>query len=179
MGTRPRKRRANTPGMAAPRADAAATSAGHHRALTLSADSRDAVRAAREMVRGSLQDWGLGRISDDARLVVSELVSNVVQHAVPDNCLAQPGARRRIDVSVMTWPGLLCIGVTDEDSAPPDLPVGDRLSPELVGDFPEALLPERGRGLMIVQRLADSVWWSPEEPGGKTVWCRFDTDEHA
>ncbi|MFI8928059.1 ATP-binding protein [Streptomyces sp. NPDC053474] len=105
--------------MATPRAGAAESSAGHHRALTFSADSQDAVRAARDMVRGSLQDWRLGHISDDARLVVSELASNVVQHAVQDNCLAQPGGRRRIDVSVMTWPWLLCLGVTDEDSAGP------------------------------------------------------------
>ncbi|MFE2703240.1 ATP-binding protein [Streptomyces mirabilis] len=113
---------------------------------------------------------------DDARLVVSELVGNVVHHVVPDDCLTRPGAARKIDVLVKAWPGWLFIGVADEDSTPPDLPAGEFVSPELAGDFAEAVLPDRGRGLLIVQRLADAVWWSPKGPGGKTVWCRFDLD---
>lgn len=155
---------------------AAPVSAGHYRALTLFAESPDAARVARETLRTWLEDWGLGDWCDDVRLVVSELVGNVIQHAVPDGHLARPGASRRVDVSVATWPGLLCIGVGDEDSTPPDLPVGECVSPALAGDLPEALLPDRGRGLLIVQRLADSVWWSPEGQGGKTVWARFDLD---
>ncbi|MFF9898646.1 ATP-binding protein [Streptomyces longispororuber] len=175
-GVRKRDSSARERGASGPPSTAGTGSPGHFRALTIFAESADAVRAARDMVGASLQDWGLGWMRDDVRLVVSELVGNVVQHAVPDGCLARPGASRRVDVSVMTWPGLLCIGVTDEDSAPPDLPAGECVSPALAGEFPEALLPDRGRGLLIVQRLADSVWWSPEEPGGKTVWCRFDLD---
>ncbi|MGA4842279.1 ATP-binding protein [Streptomyces sp. G45] len=151
-------------------------SAGHFRALTLFAEAPDTVRAARDTVRAWLETWGLVDLCDDVRLVVSELVSNVVQHAVPDSCLTLPGASRRVEVTVTTWPGLLCIGVGDEDSTPPDLPVGECVSPALAGDLPEALLPDQGRGLLITQRLADSVWWSPKEPGGKTVWARFDID---
>ncbi|MFC9640646.1 ATP-binding protein [Streptomyces mirabilis] len=144
--------------------------------MTLFDESASTVYAARTMVSGCLQDWGFGHMVDDARLVVSELVGNVVHHAVPDDCLTRPGAARKIDVLVKAWPGWLFIGVADEDSTPPDLPVGEFVSPELAGDFAEALLPDRGRGLLIVQRLADAVWWSPKGPGGKTVWCRFDLD---
>ncbi|KAF5994037.1 ATP-binding protein [Streptomyces mirabilis] len=168
--------RANTPRAVSQRKAAQDPSSGHFRAMTLFDGSTSTVYAARTMVSGCLQDWGFGHMVDDARLVVSELVGNVVHHAVPDDCLTRPGAARKIDVLVKAWPGWLFIGVADEDSTPPDLPVGEFVSPELAGDFAEALLPDRGRGLLIVQRLADAVWWSPKGSGGKTVWCRFDLD---
>jgi anti-sigma regulatory factor (Ser/Thr protein kinase) len=149
---------------------------GHFRALTVYAESPDCAKAARDMVGSYLHTWGLPHAVDAAKLVVSELVGNVVHHAVPDDRLAWPGAGRRIDIALMTWPEVLVIGVSDEDSTPPDLPPGDYLSPDLAGDFVEALLPDRGRGLLIAQRLAEAVWWSPGARGGKTVWCRFDLD---
>ncbi|MFJ8723598.1 ATP-binding protein [Streptomyces sp. NPDC093269] len=171
------KRIANALEAAAPRRAVQGRSNGHFRALTLYAEESDCVKAARDMVGSYLQTWGLAYAVDDARLVVSELVGNVVHHAIPDDCLAMPGAGRRIDVWLISWPGLLGIGVSDEDSTPPDLPAGEFMSPELAGGFIEALLPDRGRGLQIVQRLADAVWWSPGlNGGGKTVWCRFDLD---
>ena len=175
MDARQSKRRANT-SEAPPHDVARDSSTGHFRALTLYDESSDTCHAAREMVAGFLREWGLDSLVDDARLVVSELVGNVVLHAVPDDCLTRPGSARRIDVLVKTWPGWLFLGVADEDSTPPDLPVGELVSPDLVGEFLEALWPDRGRGLLITQRLADAVWWSPLEPGGKTVWCRFDLD---
>lgn len=156
-----------------------APSRGHFRALTLFAESSDTVRAARDMTRSTLTDWGLAEVVDDARLVVSELVGNVVHHVVPDAGLSMPGAPRRIDVLLKTWPGWLFIGVGDEDSAPPDLPIGEAVSPALAGEFPEAILMDSGRGLFIVQRLVDAMWWSPEARGGKTVWCRFDLDHRS
>ncbi|MET8689342.1 ATP-binding protein [Streptomyces sp. NPDC004732] len=150
--------------------------AGHFRALTLFAESPDSVRGSRQMVGACLRDWGLPLLIDDACLVVSELVGNVVHHAVPDECLARPGNARRVDITLKMWPKWLFIGVSDEDSTPPDLPVGEVMSPDLAVEFSEAVLPDRGRGLFIVHRLVDSVWWSPGDVGGKTVWCRIDLD---
>ncbi|MFJ6082635.1 ATP-binding protein [Streptomyces sp. NPDC092369] len=170
------KRTANAPTAGVPRRSVHDPANGHFRALTLFAESPDCVKAARDMVGSYLQTWALAHAVDDAQLIVSELVGNVVHHAVPDNHLALPGAARRIDVSLMTWPEVLVIGVSDEDSTPPDLPAGECFSPELAGDLSEALLPDRGRGLLIVQRLADAVWWSAGAKGGKTVWCRLDLD---
>lgn len=171
------KRTANASAAGAPRRLVDDPANGHFRALTLFAESPDCVKAARDLVGSYLETWGLAHAVDDAQLIVSELVGNVVHHAVPDNRLALPGAGRRIDVTLMTWPELLAIGVSDEDSTPPDLPAGEFFSPALAGDFSEALLPDRGRGLLIVQRLADAVWWSPSLKGsGKTVWCRLDLD---
>ncbi|WP_406481565.1 ATP-binding protein [Streptomyces sp. NBC_01615] len=168
------KHAANASTVGAPRRSVHDPANGHFRALTLLAESPDCAKAARDMVGSYLKTWGLAHAVDVAQLVVSELVGNVVYHAVPDDVLARPGAGRRIDVSLMTYPEVLIIGVTDEDSTPPDLPAGECFSPELAGDFSEALLPDRGRGLLIIQRLADAVWWSAAVRGGKTVWCRLD-----
>ncbi|MEU4850048.1 ATP-binding protein [Streptomyces gilvosporeus] len=144
------------------------------RALTLFAESPDTVQVARKMVCAALHDWGLCALVDDAELCVSELVGNVVHHAIPDDCVAVPGAPRRIDVTLRRWPKWLFLGVADEDSSPPTFPLAENFSPELVGDLPEAVLTDSGRGLLIVQRLADGLWWSLEEVAGKTVFCRFD-----
>ncbi|MFD0316084.1 ATP-binding protein [Streptomyces flavalbus] len=155
------------------------SSGGHFLTLTLFADSPKTGSIARDMTAVFLRSAGAESVVDDARLIVSELVGNVVNHAVPEPRLAHPGGNRRIDVTFKIWPRWLFIGVTDEDSTPPLLPMGDTLSPELVGELTEAVLPDSGRGLMIAQRLATSVWWTPEAQGGKTVWCRLDFDSLA
>ena len=154
-------------------------SAAHYLTLTLFAEFRDTARVARGMTAQFLRGAGADGLVDDACLVVSELVWNVVNHAVPERCLARPGGARRLDVTYKLWPKWLFIGVTDEDSTPPVLPQGETFSPRLIGELAEAVLPDSGRGLLIVQRLATAVWWSPEDQGGKTVWCRLDLDDRA
>ncbi|MGW4565761.1 ATP-binding protein [Streptomyces sp. NPDC004561] len=150
---------------------------GRFLALTLFAEFQDTGRVARDMTAQFLKDGAAEAVVDDARTIVSELVGNVVSHAVPDRRLACPGASRRIDVTFKLWPQWLFIGVGDEDSTPPLLPFGDTFSPDLMGPLSEAVLPDSGRGLLIVQRLAAAVWWTPEDEGGKTVWCRIDLDK--
>ncbi|MER6351341.1 ATP-binding protein [Streptomyces sp. NPDC001634] len=152
------------------------SSGAHFLALTLFAEFSDTARMARDMTATFLRGVGADQLIDDARLVVSELVDNVVNHAVPDPRRARLGSARRIDVTFKMWSKWLFIGVADEDSTPPLLPLGETFSPELVGELSEAVLPATGRGLLIAQRLATSVWWTPEDRGGKTVWCRFDLD---
>ncbi|NNN31293.1 ATP-binding protein [Streptomyces sp. S3(2020)] len=153
------------------------SSDGHFLTLTLFAEYRDTARVARDMTAVFLERSGMSQIVDDARLVVSELVGNVVNHVVPEPCLAQPGGSRRIDVILKLWPKWLFIGIKDEDSTPPLLPMGETFPPGLLGQLSEAILPDSGRGLLIVQRLAAATWWTPEDKGGKTVWCRLDLDE--
>jgi anti-sigma regulatory factor (Ser/Thr protein kinase) len=150
------------------------SSEGHFLTLTLFAECRNTARVARDMTAVFLERAGASESVDDARLIVSELVGNVVNHAVPEPCLAQPGGSRRIDVIFKLWPKWLFIGVADEDSTPPLLPLGETFSPRLMGELSEAILPDSGRGLLIVQRLAAAAWWTPEDKGGKTVWCRLD-----
>ncbi|MFI9721136.1 ATP-binding protein [Streptomyces sp. NPDC052396] len=144
------------------------------RALTLHADSPDTARVARNTTRDALIDWGLDSRVDDAVLAVSELVGNVIHHAVPDNHLAKPGAPRLVELILHIWPGWLILGVRDEDSDPPTFPSGEAFSLVWAQNTPEAVLPDSGRGLLIATRLADALWWVPEDRGGKTVYCRFD-----
>ncbi|MFG1668465.1 ATP-binding protein [Streptomyces sp. Y7] len=152
------------------------SSGGHYMTVTLFAECGDTARIARDTATVFLRGAAERDLVYDARLVVSELVGNVVNHALPDGHLSRPGGCRRIDVTYKLYPKWLFIGVRDEDSTPPLLPQGDAISPELVGELTEAVVPDSGRGLMIAQRMAAAVWWTPEEGGGKTVWCRFDLD---
>ncbi|MGV9453662.1 ATP-binding protein [Streptomyces sp. NPDC003635] len=152
------------------------TAGGRCATLTLYAELPDTAHIARDMTVQLLRDSGAAEIVDDAELAVSELVGNVVNHAVPEPCLSRPGGSRRIHVTFKIWPKWVFIGVTDEDSTPPVLPLGDTFSPGLMGELAEAVVPDSGRGLFIVQRVAAAVWCTPEDQGGKTVWCRFDLD---
>lgn len=140
--------------------------------ITLLAEFSDTARAARRTTRETLEEWGLVHLADDVELCVSELVGNAVHHATPDAPLC--AGERHIAVALRAWPKWLFVEVSDEDSTPPMLPLGDL--PELgeSGASPDALLPEAGRGLFIVQSLADAVWWAPRRQGGKSVFCRFD-----
>ncbi|MFE4089535.1 ATP-binding protein, partial [Streptomyces sp. YIM B13502] len=45
----------------------------------------EAVREARRFTRGTLDQWHLGDRFDDVCLVVSELVTNALRHALPAN----------------------------------------------------------------------------------------------
>ncbi len=148
----------------------------YYRSLLLFAEAPDCLRAARNLVRSTLTDWGLADLVDDVQLVVSELVGNVVHHAVPDERRSSPGAHRSLDVVLKRWPEWLFVGVSDEDSSPPTCPAGEAFSPDLVDGIAEALVPNHGRGLLIVQTLSDGLWWVPQEEGGKTVYCRFDLE---
>ncbi|MFR9722539.1 ATP-binding protein [Streptomyces sp. MS19] len=138
------------------------SSAYRFRSLTLPGDSRDTPAIARHAARDTLHDWELPGLADDVELCASELVGNAVRHAAGFG---------RIIVTFRFWPRWLFVEVADEDPTPPMLPSGDPLDP--LGGDPDPL-PEHGRGLFIVQSLADATWWAPREAGGKSVCCRFD-----
>ncbi|MEU3661669.1 SpoIIE family protein phosphatase [Streptomyces sp. NPDC032940] len=119
--------------------------------------------AARAMVRAALADWtalGLpgaqqltGRLTADALLVVSELVTNAVVHAGTD-----------VDVVCrLEETGTLVVEAVDRHPAraPRD---GDRETPHEP--------PEYGRGLGLVAALSEA-WGITYRPGTKTVWARL------
>jgi anti-sigma regulatory factor (Ser/Thr protein kinase) len=106
-----------------------------------------AVPAARHLVLELLRAWESPHALDDAALLVSELVSNVVDHV---------GGEAELTVEVSLSDAWLRIAVVDGLAIRP-------VVRELSSDRP------RGRGLQLVQALADS-WGAEEHGGGKRVW---------
>ncbi|MFC8360430.1 SpoIIE family protein phosphatase [Streptomyces griseorubiginosus] len=120
--------------------------------------------AARALLRATLSEWVelalpgseflTPRQSDDAVVVVSELVTNAVVHA---------GTEVELDGRLEAHTGALVIEVLDHhpSRAPRD---GDTGTPYGI--------PEYGRGLRLVAALAES-WGITYRTGAKTVWARL------
>ncbi|MFF2144454.1 MULTISPECIES: ATP-binding protein [unclassified Kitasatospora] len=113
---------------------------------------RKSVGAARSLLREFLADVDDGqRFMGIGELVLSELVTNAVQHA------RVPG--RLIFVRFGMEPGLLCIEVHDASRRIPTM--------RAAGNEDES-----GRGLRLVDQLAKEWGVSPREGGvGKAVWA--------
>jgi anti-sigma regulatory factor (Ser/Thr protein kinase) len=105
----------------------------------------DAPRAAREFAAGACRDWALDDVAARARLVVTELVTNAVEHA---GTPCEVGLR-------LDGHGLW-IEVRDHRPGPPPRP------------RPRAVGSGRGRGLHVVAALALRLD-ATAHPDGKTV----------
>ncbi|MFD0276549.1 SpoIIE family protein phosphatase [Kitasatospora sp. NPDC127111] len=99
---------------------------------------------ARRLAAHTLRRWGLEALSEATELMVSELVTNAVQHAT-----------RPVTLSLVRTTRLRC--EVGDDS--PLLPRPRRTGPE----------DERGRGLQIVARCAER-WGATRLGTGKVVW---------
>jgi anti-sigma regulatory factor (Ser/Thr protein kinase) len=110
------------------------------------------VAPARHEARAVLTAWGLGRLTDDAEIVLSELFTNAVRHtAVPES--------RRIEVVLARPANGVRVEVHDPSN---DHPNSRDASPE----------DESGRGLALVEALTASHWGvNPLPGGGKIVWA--------
>ncbi|MFE9169430.1 ATP-binding protein [Streptomyces kebangsaanensis] len=120
---------------------------GHCAEWTFPADP-GAVRTARAAVRGQLRDWHLESLGDTASLLVSELVTNSLQHA------AGPIGVRLLRPEGL--PGVLLVEVSDP------LPGLPREQPARPDD-------ESGRGLQLVASTSRR-WGTRPDSTGKTVW---------
>jgi PAS domain S-box-containing protein len=105
-----------------------------------------AVRDGRSFVATVLTRWQCDESTDDARLLVSEVLTNAIRHAH-----GPVGLRLRL-----SDPDLLTVEVNDR-------------SPRLPGRRQAATEDESGRGLLLVEALADS-WGTRPADDGKTVW---------
>ncbi|MFD5285290.1 ATP-binding protein [Streptomyces rubrogriseus] len=115
---------------------------------------------ARVFTRDTLRGWSLDHLGDDAVLVITELVSNALTHAVPPS--VADGPEIRLGLALGT--GRLTLTVSDHgDNAP-------RFDPS-----DGSALREHGRGLCIVDALAEEWGWTPRPPAGKTVWAALST----
>ncbi|MFE1171745.1 ATP-binding protein [Streptomyces sp. NPDC058773] len=110
----------------------------------------ESVATARRLVRTALAAWGMEELAGDGALVVSELVTNAVQHARSEAIrlvVSRPG------------PATVRIGVVDKSKAPP--------RPRRKGSEGVS-----GRGLVLVTALSDD-WGTDPLPWGKRVWSEL------
>ncbi|MEJ8639259.1 ATP-binding protein [Streptomyces sp. NPDC006475] len=111
---------------------------------------------ARQFVATTLTGWALPQLVPDAELVVSELVTNAVQHAL-DPASPEDGDYP-VWLGIFRQPGDLVCAVTDPSSTAPRPRSADECA---LG----------GRGLHLISALCDTWSWSLTPPKGKTVWA--------
>jgi hypothetical protein len=116
------------------------------------------VRAARDFVMETLRRWGAAERSHDLAIVVSELVTNALRHALPACGDAGPGRPIRLGL-LQAGPWVLC-AVGDPSRAVP--------LPQTPG-----CLAETGRGLQMICALSDRWGYTPPSDTGKIVWAMF------
>ncbi|QIY67053.1 SpoIIE family protein phosphatase [Streptomyces sp. RPA4-2] len=108
-------------------------------------NDQSSVGSARRLAARQLAAWGLERLEDPTKLIVSELVTNAVRHATG------PVGLRLIRHQVLTCE------VTDASVC----------SPRLLRSGSD---DENGRGLLLVAQLSRR-WGSRSVSGGKVVWA--------
>ncbi|GGN56269.1 hypothetical protein GCM10010112_07960 [Actinoplanes lobatus] len=118
----------------------------------------DAPSVARNLVSDACLGWGLVELLHPSRLVMSELVTNAVEHAGTD-----------IRVVVSRRGAGVHLSVADSD---PRLPRLIRPS----SPRPDLPLDERGRGLRTVQATA-AQWGALPTEAGKVVWATVRLSE--
>ncbi|MFJ7413343.1 SpoIIE family protein phosphatase [Streptomyces sp. NPDC098077] len=111
----------------------------------------EALSSSRHMIRAAVRAWGAKERADEIELAADELITNALMHTdggavVTIRVLAGSERRLRVDVE-------------DRSSALPRR-----------RDAGESGVS--GRGLMLVDRLAD-VWGVESRGSGKCVWCEF------
>jgi hypothetical protein len=109
-----------------------------------------ASRVARDFVSRTCLDWGLAPAIASACLVVSELVTNGLRHAVTD-----------MDLSLACHGGTLRLALRDRSDFPLRPQEAD---PDSVG----------GRGLALVGACSRAWGVLPTADGGKVVWAVLD-----
>src|ERR1700691_5684549 len=117
-------------------------------------------RTARQFVRELLTCWGLDYLSDDAELIIAELVGNAVRHGLrtAPQIIPLGSDSPALRLCLLRRIGEVMLAVTDpSDEAPTPK------APSLSG--------ESGRGLQIVGALSYVWGWSPIEGRGKAVWA--------
>jgi anti-sigma regulatory factor (Ser/Thr protein kinase) len=115
---------------------------------------------ARAFTRDTLGRWSLGHRGDDAALVITELAANAVAHTVT----GASATEAEIWLGILFDPTHVLLTVSDCGDDPPAFTATDG-----------STLLEHGRGLFIVDALAEEWGWTLNPPAGKTVWARLST----
>jgi anti-sigma regulatory factor (Ser/Thr protein kinase) len=121
------------------------------------------VRAARYFTLATLRRWSTAHSSQDIAIVVSEMVTNALRHALPGP--GDAGPRRPVRLGLLQQgPWVLCAVADPGNTAP---------VPRTPGS-----LAESGRGLQIICAFSDLWGYSTPGEAGKVVWAMF-TARHA
>ena len=116
------------------------------------------VRAGRDFTIATVRRWGAAERRDDIAVVVSELLTNALRHALPDLGQApRPGSIKL----ALVQPGRCVICAVADPS--PEIP-----TPKQTG-----ILCEGGRGLHVIGGLADIWGCTQPSNAGKVVWALF------
>ena len=116
------------------------------------------VRTARDFATDTLRWWGIAERSHDLAIVVSELVTNALRHALPGPGGAEP--RGPVQLGLLQHGCWLLCAVADPGKAAP--------VPRTPG-----VLAEAGRGLQMVRVLSDQWGYTTPSDEGKVVWATF------
>ncbi len=119
-----------------------------------------AVREARDFAIATMRRWGAEERSADVAIVVSELLTNALRHALPGSTQARPCRVIRLAL-VQPGPCVLC-AVADPSPRPP------------VPSQPSCLA-ETGRGLHVVSALSENWGYTTLGDPGKIVWAILAT----
>jgi anti-sigma regulatory factor (Ser/Thr protein kinase) len=116
------------------------------------------VRFARDFTLATLHRWGAAERSDDIAIVMSELLTNALRHALP--APGEIGPRRPIQLGLLQPGRCVLCAVADPGTAAP--------VPQAPG-----FLAETGRGLHIICALSDNWGYTALSGTGKVVWATF------
>ncbi|MFF8844780.1 ATP-binding protein [Streptomyces sp. NPDC015127] len=125
----------------------------------------EAVRGARQFTRSTLGQWELNHRFDDVALVVSELVTNALRHALPCDAAPRESAKEPpVRLHLMRWTSRLVCAVRDPSHDGP-----------AARESEEDFSAESGRGLFLVDSFSDGWGWHPLAGSlrGKVVWALF------
>ncbi|MCQ0024978.1 ATP-binding protein [Streptomyces somaliensis DSM 40738] len=126
----------------------------------LLSSTRRGARLARLLATGQLRTWDVSPATTErAEQIVAELAANAALHG------RVRGRDFRLALRLDTATGTLRIAVSDAR--------GDRLPVLVTAPLPEENA-ESGRGLLLVDALADRWGTEPYPPAGKTVWAELD-----
>ncbi|MEU0838070.1 ATP-binding protein [Streptomyces sp. NPDC005962] len=126
----------------------------------------DAVKGARQFTGATLRQWDIPELLDEVALVVSELVTNALRHAVAGAPPGSPSGDGQepplVRLHLMYSASRLVCAVRDPSEAGPV--AGEAGSCE-----------ESGRGLYLVESFTDGWGWQPLAGTlrGKIVWALF------
>lgn len=135
-----------------------ATAAPQHAAAQPLTAQPGSVKIARDFTLGTLNNWGMTALTDDAVLVVSELVTNALRYGADARC-----GQLAIWLRLLAQPPYLMCLVSD---ASRDIPLR---KPAGAGDV-------SGRGLQVIESCCCRWGWHLPDQDGKVIWALLPRD---